>query len=1312
MSMYAAVLLACWMGLAAEAQPALLGNPGFEVLGEGGLPEAWRYVDYGTGSQGQVVEPGAGESERCVAVECVGTKQRGAWQQKLRVAAGDGLRVRVRYRTALKAGSPGAAVRVTWLRKLEGWDFIGDRTEGLAAGEEWLQGEAAVIAPPETRAAAVELFNFWGNGTVWFDDVEATIMGEQEKLELARPRLDRPPTPTQMEYQPEDGATVGVNPPAFVWVPVERERYVVQWAREASFEEAEAVRGLDLSIYTPDKMLEPGQWFWRYGVEMGEEVAWSKARRFIVPADAPELPFDVAALVGNLPVGHPRLWVRAEELEQWRESLAGNEVFRRVLADADKQAQIEPATIPEPRPYTDEEKHKTAEWVKHWRDMRAAATTAGHRAWLLGLAYLGTGEARYAEAGRAWLMHVCSWDPAGTSSLQYNDEAGMPLVYSIPRAYDWLYPAMTEDERRGVRDVYRVRGGEAFRVLRGMPFHSNPYSSHPGRWINFLGEGATCFHGEIPEAAEWLDYILKCYRAVYPAWGRDDGGWAEGPNYWKSYLEHTFTWMFVARRALGFHVERRPFFRNTGYFKLYTNPPNSKSSPFGDSASESSPGSADRTVMWHLGELYREPVFKWYASQIEGGLAYPLQALFWGSDEVQAAPPVDLADGRLFPAIGVAAMHSALEDPTTDVMVLLKSSPYGSYSHSHADQNAFYVQAGGEPLFIDSGWYPWYSSPHHDQWTRETKAHNCVTYDGGQGQVKRSKAANGQITNFVAGPDFHYAVGNATAAYGGALRRFERQVLFARPGVVFVFDDLASEEPRRWEWWLHALEPMEVDQEAQAVTARSGEAGARCTLVWPERLSFEQTTGFEPPPENGKPDQSHCRATVAEGSREQQFLAAISVAMGEETAETARLEPGENCLAVRVSLDEGEIVAAFRTGEGEMRAGRIHGAARAIAGRYDGHGELVAGFVDGADGVRNGESLLLASTEPGTYSMRRLEGLVVLGAKADKDIELTVRMEERPRWVLVDGVAAGEERWLWEDGRLTVSLSAGEHEVAAAWREGVQRPGPTGGVPVVVEGAGAAVLMAWRDYGSFSASGELGDVGLMTARPRVLLAKGQEPAPERVKLWVGDVLVDDWRQVRGALVARKRVTVATGAKLSLSVAGQGGGAAVRGLELGDVRRPSEPTRVAAMPEDGLVVEAEAFVDEGLGQVQISRGDHADQHGGASLYSNTGDGHWLEWEVDVPEEGEYDLFVRAACAEEHSLRELTVDGGAPAPGFRMIKFPGTGGWAHEADEWWALQVAGGTKELPALRLSAGRHRLRLTGKGPEHLNLDHWVLRRR
>ena len=67
----------------------------------------------------------------------------------------------------------------------------------------------------------------------------------------------------------------------------------------------------------------------------------------------------------------------------------------------------------------------------------------------------------------------------------------------------------------------RIRGNEAYAILRNRKFENNPYASHAGRSLGFLGEAAIAFMGEIPEAQEWFDYVVRVFFAIYPAWGKD-----------------------------------------------------------------------------------------------------------------------------------------------------------------------------------------------------------------------------------------------------------------------------------------------------------------------------------------------------------------------------------------------------------------------------------------------------------------------------------------------------------------------------------------------------------------------------------------------------------------------------------------------------------------------------------------------------------------------------------------------------------------------------------------------------------------------
>ena len=97
---------------------------------------------------------------------------------------------------------------------------------------------------------------------------------------------------------------------------------------------------------------------------------------------------------------------------------------------------------------------------------------------------------------------------------------------------------------------------------------------------------------------------------------------------------------------------------------------------------------------------------------------------------IAAASPHDLPAVRHFDDVGWVAIQRHIDDPSRHLQFLFKSSPYGSLSHSHADQNAFLLRAYGEDLAIQSGYYVAFGSTMHRNWRRQTRSKNAVLIDG------------------------------------------------------------------------------------------------------------------------------------------------------------------------------------------------------------------------------------------------------------------------------------------------------------------------------------------------------------------------------------------------------------------------------------------------------------------------------------------------------------------------------------------------------------------------------------------------------
>jgi len=195
-------------------------------------------------------------------------------------------------------------------------------------------------------------------------------------------------------------------------------------------------------------------------------------------------------------------------------------------------------------------------------------------------------------------------------------------------------------------------------------------------------------------------------------------------------------------------------------------------------------------------------------------------------------PLSELPAQRFFRDIGWVSMHSALGKPEEDIQITFKSSPYGSFSHSHADQNAFILNAFGEGLAINSAYREFHRSPHHTQWTWQTKSKNDLLIDG-LGQKAQDKNAKGKITRFETGSRYVWTTGDATIAYQEGqierdrVQRVTRDIVFIDKRYLLVRDRVELSTPGKISWLLHAEKNLSWDDKAD--TALIG--GSKATLT-------------------------------------------------------------------------------------------------------------------------------------------------------------------------------------------------------------------------------------------------------------------------------------------------------------------------------------------------------------------------------------------------------------------------------------------------------------------------------------------------
>lgn len=730
---------------------------------------------------------------------------------------------------------------------------------------------------------------------------------------------NRAPKADEWGYRPAEGERVRLNPPSFTWLlEPAAQTYTVQWSRAKDFDAPMSVSGVRWPTYTHHDPFEPGTYYWRYRFEAPAGITsnWSRVRSLVVPPEAAAFPMPtVAQQRERVPAGHPRLFVRPEELPRLRERAQSSKTFEQLRSAADRMIQAGPT--PEPAHLGSARDKDNDELVKYWWPNRTQTETACKEAETLAFVYLVTGEKKYGEAARRWILHLASWDPDGPTNFRLNCEAGKPMLFRPARAYDWAWDMFTPEDRARIHAITQRRIKDAWEsgeVQRGVGHLNRPYNSHGNRVWHKLGEAGIAFLGEIPEAATWLDYAVNKFYACYPVWSDDDGGWHEGVSYWAGYMGKAVWWLQVAQTALGIDGLKKPFFAQVGDYPLYIAPPGSPNMGFGDLSYRPPSSGMGGFMEYYTRAKGGEPAgahaayWRWWTQawemKGEGGL---LGFLYEAQLPAlpQPKPPTDLPVSKVFHGIGVASLHTTLLDARDDVHFLFKSSPFGTQSHGHNPHNIFQLNAYGEPLLMTCVYRDLHGSRFHYQWAHSTVAHNSVLVNG-EGQVPHTAAPHGRIVEERLSPSWDYLVGDATAAYNGRLNRYRRHVAFVKGETPFIvlYDELQAKAPSTFQFMLHALKPFTVDDAAARLTVVQPLAGVAVQYLTPTPLAFRQWDGYQPPPSKPFPNQWHVEA----GTREQRTeLGMITVLLpyraGKEPAWKA--ERAETEKAVKVSVTVG-----------------------------------------------------------------------------------------------------------------------------------------------------------------------------------------------------------------------------------------------------------------------------------------------------------------------------------------------------------------------------------------------------------------------
>lgn len=868
------------------------------------------------------------------------------------------------YRVNIESGYDGEYLGMSWFVDGEQWFWTSDQFSS-----EWRHAEVQIarlrssngkVIRPGLKFSHVQLYGrvkevtevrtaTKARMTVWFDNI---------RLFAGLPK-------STLTDRTRDSTS---NPPMFHWSrsdePVLQK---LQYSKSPDFpEDASTTVELRNNFFTPEEPIEPGTWYWRVWTETDLSEGWSDIERIDVLPEAHRFVIEPVMTEDLRRLPRPRLLPVAKLAEP-------NVTEERKAQFVRNARKLYDQGVPKhPGPHVPGDS-RWPTWID-WYGKVAGKITGGTGRRLERIAQCAmlTKDAEVIEWAKKMALDVCKWDPEGGSAMRRGDIGAHHLLRGLNWCYDACCDSMTPDERDRLRSVIVQRVNQFYRSLN--PFRGGEANNHA--WLRAFGiaESGIVLAGDHDLAGEWVEYVRQLYVGRFLCCLGYQGDNNEGVSYWGYGLMFVVDYADMMKAVCGIDLYQHPWLKQTARFPMYSAPPNAWAVSFADTGmpNHGARGPVQTHRVRDLAIRTQDPYALWYSGQRE-----PI-------DGLTPRAPVDLPPSIHYRHVGVAIFNTSLVDGREGVTVAMHSGPYFA-GHQHPDQNHFVIHAYGEKLAIDGGYYDWYGSPHFKTYSMQTLAHNTLLVDG-EGQAVCKPGADGRMTAYFDSPDYGYVVGDASDpdVYGGRLNRFDRRILFIKPGFVIVHDLVASEAAARYDWMLHAIAPIEADSETKSFSIRCNEAALHGRFFSPASVGLEVKTGFpaEPvnrystdpvPSENYFPE-SILYATPAEKTAEQEFFAAMQIQrLGANAQPRTAMERtdanGAHAVRLRCRDRTHLILSRSHDAEGTIRSEDLETDGQLAAIEMADDGTILRAMAANAKFLRYKGQVLLEEAEPTNRAM-------------------------------------------------------------------------------------------------------------------------------------------------------------------------------------------------------------------------------------------------------------------------------------------------------------------------------------------------------
>jgi hypothetical protein len=568
------------------------------------------------------------------------------------------------------------------------------------------------------------------------------------------------------------------------------------------------------------------------------------------------------ASIAQAEAPRPRLFLTPQRLETLRKEVqtTGAQLWASLKAQADAiAASHPPAYLATPDLSGDQQ---------NWQ------MPVGANMPYLATAYVLTKNSTYLAAAKQWALASCNYPTWGLRSYDGGDLAAGYQLLGLAIVYDWMYNDLDLETRGTIRGVLIKRA--RMMLDQSTKTYWRNYYLQNHQWVSMNGLTAAAFAlMDDPEVANetktWIAAALQKFRRVEELLG-PDGASHEGLTYWSLGIDAILKFWDLTKGYTGENVTSK-WWANTGYYRLYLSLPRhswTRSNTVVDFADcIRSEWVGPDYLLHRLAAINHDGYIESLARETTpvsncGGFAACWLNLIWQDPSIQPKSETTLPTLRHFADMEIVSARSDWSGDES--LVAFKCGPglghnatnvldYDAGSaHVHPDANHFVLFGNGEWLIRDDGYR-----------FKGADDHNTLLIDG-KGQLGEGGAtldntrkvavgswflateelrlkSNPRITAAASKPAFDYMVGDAADAYPteSGLRRFVRQIVFVKPDMLIVADDIATDRPRDLELRFHPEHPSTAEG-ANMYVSRGAKAVLRVENLSPSGV--EVTGGF------------------------------------------------------------------------------------------------------------------------------------------------------------------------------------------------------------------------------------------------------------------------------------------------------------------------------------------------------------------------------------------------------------------------------------------------------------------------------------